>query len=105
MPSALLIGSTNVVELTGLRDEVTDTYPTDATVVLDLLTTRADAVPGATGIPLAHVGGTSGAGSIYRGFVPHTVALVPGPYVERITATDAGGNVRVFRQLVPARRG
>jgi hypothetical protein len=43
MSDSLIAGSTNVVELVGLQDTVTDLYPVDATVTCAILCERGGA--------------------------------------------------------------
>jgi hypothetical protein len=94
---SLTVGSTNLVELTGLQDTTDGSYPVTATVVCDLLTPSGSVVTGAAALPMAYVAGTTGAGTKYRGTIPASVALSVGTtYTERVTATDFSGNVRVF---------
>ena len=101
MECRLIIGSTNVVELSGLRDRVAKTYPTTATVVLGLVDAIGSAVTNATAITLAYVSPTTGAGTTYRGTIPYTVTLTPQTYVGTVTV-DYAGNRRVFTISCPA---
>lgn len=91
----LRIGSTNLVELTGLQDTVTDAYPTDATVTATL-SDDGTPVTDAADLPCEYVSGTSGASTTYRGEIPATVSLSPKVYTLTVTATDTNDNVRVF---------
>ena len=101
MECRLIIGSTNVVELSGLRDRVAKIYPTTATVVLGLVDALGVAVTGATAITLSYVAATTGAGTTYRGTIPYTVVLTPQTYVGTVTV-DYSGSRRVFTINCPA---
>lgn len=93
----LYVGSTNLIELTGLQDTTDNSYPATATVVCDLFDAAGVLVAGASAVAMPFVAGTSGASSKYRGVIPAAVALVVAAYyTARVTATDAGGNVRIF---------
>lgn len=104
MSDALIVGSTNVVELTGLLDTVTGLYPTDAGVTVDILNQAGAVVSGAGPITLAYVATTTGATTLYRGVIPSTAALVNGAtYTRRITAVGAGGiGTRIFTKEIVA---
>lgn len=95
LSAALLIGSTNVLELTALQDTVTGAYPTDAEVTASLAL-AGQPVTGAQGLPLAYVAGTTDEETTYRGELPATVALTPRVYTLTITAADPSGNQRTF---------
>lgn len=97
----LVIGSTNVVELTALRDTLTDTYPVNATVTIDLLTAVGGTVTGVIALAVPYVSGT-GSLAKYRATIPASVALTAQTYTARITATDISGNVRRFDLPCPA---
>ena len=89
-------GSTNTVTLKGLRNNPTRSFPINATVVLTAVLDESGAeVTDTQGIAMSYVGGT-GAKSLYRCAIPHSVALTAGPATVRVTATDAGGNVHTF---------
>lgn len=90
------IGSTNVVTLTALQDITTLAYPIDATVVGTLLDIQGQPVSGVDPIAFAHVDGTIGAESVYRGMIPASAPIVPQLYKLRVTVTDAGGQISVF---------
>jgi hypothetical protein len=93
----LIIASTNLVNVTNLRNVATGLNPTDAVVAGTLLDQGVE-VTGAVNLPLVYqdaVPGVIDAG--YRGTIPATVNLVAGaPYVFRVTATATGGEVRRF---------
>jgi hypothetical protein len=107
----LIVGADNDVELgppngAALQDTTDGSYPINATVVGTLYDARGTAVPNATAIPLAYVNGTTGANTLYRGVIPHTVTLIVGAAYEfRATATDASGNVRPFNLACIAVKG
>jgi hypothetical protein len=101
MECRLVIGSENVVELSGFRDRLTSAYPTTAAVTLALADALGAPVTGATAIALTLVGGTSGVLTRYRGTILHTVVLTPQTYVGTVTA-DVSGNRRVFTIACPA---
>jgi hypothetical protein len=105
LSASLTVGSTNLVELTGLQDTVTGSYPTDATVTAQLLEPKGTPVVGAESITLGYVAGTSGADTTYRGAIPATVALGAKVYTLVVTATDASGNKRVFTVQATAQVG
>lgn len=97
LTASLIVGSTNLVELTGLEDTVTGAYPVDATVAGVLAAPNGTPVPGAGTIALSYVAPSTGASTLYRGVIPSTVVLVAGTiYTLTVTAADTSGNTRVF---------
>ena len=94
----LIVASTNLVNITNLRDVTTGLNPTDATVTGSLLDSQGGAVTGAQNITLTYqaaVAGVIDAG--YRGSIPSTVTLSAGStYTFRVTATLTNGTVRRF---------
>ena len=106
LSASLTTGSTNLVELTGLQDTVTCSYPQDATVTAALAAPDTTPVTGADNLTLAYVTPTTGAATLYRGAIPASVALVAGTiYTLTVTATDASGNKRVFTVSCTAVKG
>lgn len=106
LTASLTIGSTNLVELTGLQDTTNNSYPGDATVAGVLTDPKGTAVTGADAIAMALVAGTSGADTIYRGSIPASAPLVEGKvYNLTVTATDTSGNKRVFTASCTAVKG
>ena len=105
LSATLVIGSTNVLELTGLQDTTTGLYPVDATVTAQLQQPNGDPVTGATAVTLAYVSPTTGATTRYRGVIPSTVALSPKVYTLTVTASDTSGNVRLFVVSATAQQG
>jgi hypothetical protein len=101
MPAArekLIMRSTNLVELTGLKDRVTGEYPDNATVTADLLNAEDEsAVAGGDGLAVEYSSGT-GVNSTYYGRVPHTVTLVEdAEYIIRVEATWDDGVEDIVR--------
>ena len=94
----LIVASTNLVNITNLRDVSTGINPQDATVQGTLIDNLGVNVTGAVNLPLTYqaaVAGVIDAG--YRGSIAHTVALVAGStYTFRVTATGSNGTVRRF---------
>lgn len=98
----LVVGGTNVVELTKLTDTKLKTFPIDAVVTCSVLDASGAAVANAQNLAMAYepaVAASPPTPAIpagYRGQIPSTVALVVGQsYTERIIATQ-GGNTRPF---------
>lgn len=91
--------STITVELLGLQDIVTRTYPTTAIVTLALY--DANGVPLVNGgaVPLTYVTGTTGADTLYRGVVSAVLLVTPGTYEARVTAI-VGDNAREFAEIL-----
>lgn len=108
MGNKLIVGSTNTVSLKGLKNTETrpPVYLDDATVELTALFDANDiAVAGTENIPMPYISGV-GHSVLYRGAIPHYVALVAGQsYTRRITATDTDDNVRVFDKVIVAEAG
>jgi hypothetical protein len=93
----LVAESTNIIELVGLRDQVTGDYVEDATVIVALLDHAGDPVTGAEAVTMEHVSGTTGSRTTYRGTLSHELALVVGPsYMARVVATASDDSVRTF---------
>lgn len=94
----LIVASSNLVNITNLRDVSTGLNPTDATVVGTLLDSQGANVAGAVNLALTYqtaVAGVIDAG--YRGVIPSTVVIVAGQtYTFRVTATAVNGTVRRF---------
>jgi hypothetical protein len=88
----LYLGNNSIVDVTGLRDEATGAYVTDANVVMTLLTQTGAEVGGVQWpIQLVYVPETSGT---YRATLPYTLDLTEGGrYVARIIA-NAGAGLR-----------
>ena len=97
----MVVGSTNVVELSGLRDKLTNTYPTTATVTLGLVDATGTPVTGATAISMTLVSGTTGAATLYRGTIAASIALTAQTYVATVTAAYSG-STRLFTISCPA---
>jgi hypothetical protein len=92
----LVVGSTNVVELTKLKDTKTGAFPTDAVVTVSLFDATNAPVTGAQNISMPYEVASGAIPPAYRGQIASTVALVSGArYTEKITATQ-GGNTRLF---------
>lgn len=106
MSNSLVVGSTNVVTVKGLKDVESGLYLDDATVILAaLLDTAGATVTGTANIPMPYIGGT-GRSVKYRGVIPHTVPLVAGAtYTRRFSATDTNGDVRLFDRPITAEAG
>jgi len=88
-------GSDLYARLIGLEDiDDPGVFPDNATVVCNILTKAGIAVANGSAIAMAHVTGTSGADTQYRGIVPANVALQKSvEYDYEIIATLAGGGV------------
>jgi hypothetical protein len=91
----LVRASTNVIELIGLKDEVTGSYIDDATVTVALLDSTGTPVAGASAITMNHVTGTTGKHTTYRGTVANTVDLSGTTYTAKVVATK-DASVRTF---------
>ena len=92
----LVPDSTNTVTLLGLRNKAAKLYPVDATVVVTAVLDASGAiVAGTQEIAMPYIAGV-GPKSVYRGVIPHYIALVAGPATVRVTATDSIGNVHTF---------
>ena len=82
------IDSDNAIQLTGLKDVVTDNYVNDATVTAALTDSDGNAVSGADAISLVYRSGSDGH---YVGEIPHDVELVEAQqYTLTVTAVGAG---------------
>lgn len=98
----LVVGGTNVVELTKLRDTKTGALPIDATVTCSVFDDAGAPVATAQNLAMPYEAPVAANPPLpavpagYRGQIPSTVALVVGQeYTERIIATQ-GGNTRPF---------
>ena len=91
-----VLESTNIIELRGLKDEVTGEYLEDATVVVTILDANGDEVVDAIDIQMTHVDGTTGRGVIYRGSLPETLDITAGSYTAKVVATSDDESVRTF---------
>lgn len=92
-------GSDNVIELVALHGELAGLYPPDATVVFSLTDPTGAPVSNATNITMAHVSGTTGSATTYRGELPASVSATLATrliYTLTVTAIDASANKRVF---------
>jgi hypothetical protein len=104
-PQALVRRSTNVVQVTQLRDKSTGTYLDETADVVATLLLAGVPVAGANAINLDHVAGTSGPQSMWQGMIVDSVDLSQAAYVLRVTATTVGGSVREFNIPLTARDG
>lgn len=98
----LVVGATNVVELSKLTDTKLKTFPVDAAVSCSVFDASGAPVANAQNIAMAYEAAvaanppTPAIPAAYRGQILSTVALVVGQeYTERITVTQ-GGNTRPF---------
>lgn len=98
----LVVGATNVVELTKLEDSKLKTRPINAVVTCSVFDAGGAPVTNAQNLAMAYEPAVPAAPPVpaipdgYRGAIASTVALVVGQqYTERITVTQ-GGNTRVF---------
>lgn len=100
---ALIVASTNIIEVAELRQLATGAYPEDATVSAEV----RDLAGGVIGAcALVHVAGTSGRATLYRGALSASVPLVAGViYRLLVTAVDQSGSSRKFAMQAPARDG
>lgn len=78
------------MDVEGLHDQTTNTYPTDAAIVATVKTLAGANVLGATDLPLTYVAGTRKPHTIYRALLPHTVELPDPEYKGVFTITRAG---------------
>jgi hypothetical protein len=90
--------STNNIRMRGFRDTNDNTYPTNAGVTMNLTDASGAPVAGAQGIAMPYVSGT-GQQTIYRGAVPHTVALAAGSYTAEVIAVVASGQRRFVKPI------
>jgi hypothetical protein len=90
--------STNNIVGRGLRDKNDGSYPVNAAVTMNLTDSAGAPVTGAQGIVMPYVSGT-GPQTIYRGVVPHTVALAAGPYNAEVIAVFAAGQRRFVKPI------
>lgn len=92
----LLVGSSNVVQLTGLRDALSGAYQNAATVTLTLKDAAGVEVTGETWpFTLAYIASSNG---IYRGTLAAGIGIVAGrTYYGHITATQ-GGSTRFWKK-------
>jgi hypothetical protein len=107
---SLIIDSTNVVRLKGLRDPLDTTrpivYPTTAIVTCTLFDALGAPLTAATNLPMPYVAGTTGHSTEYRGVLPSTLPLVLGAsYTLKTRAVDLAGDVRVFSKACVAVAG
>jgi hypothetical protein len=94
-------GSTNVITLSHLFDNIDRTYQEGATVVVTLRDESDANVTGAVDIAMAQVAGTTGRNVLYRGEVAHTVSLPEGTEGSAVvTATNTAGKVRKWVEPV-----
>ena len=92
-------GSTNVITLSSLFDNIDRTYQEGATVVAALKDEADGAITGADAISLTQVSGTSGRNVLYRGELAHTVSLPEGTEGTLVvTATNTAGKVRKWTE-------
>lgn len=89
-PQPLRRRSTNIVRLIGVRDDETDTFPTNATVTCTLRTLAGVAVPGATDLTMTYVDGTLRYETAYRCMILAAVDLPDVQYIARIRFVLAG---------------
>jgi hypothetical protein len=102
----LIVGADNDVELPDLQDTVDHSYPQTATVSFTLYDDAGQPMTGATAVSMPFAPDDNGPGGVYRGVIPHTVALVVNAsYTLRVSATDPYGNVRPFKVLCGAIEG
>jgi hypothetical protein len=92
-------GSTNVITLSHLFDNIDRTYQEGATVVVTLKDESDTDVTGAIGVSMAQVSGTTGRNVLYRGEIAHTVTLPEGTEGSLVvTATNTAGKVRKWTE-------
>lgn len=101
---ALLSASTNVVELSELKNLQTGVYVEDATGTATIF--QADGTTQVAQVAVAHVAGTSGRATLYRGAFPANTPIVAGTrYIVRVVMQDTSGNTRTFAGEALARDG
>lgn len=94
-------GETGVLTIERPFDTVDFTWQTGATVVVTLYDENGAAITGATALPMAQVGGTTGRNTLYRCEIPHTVTLPGGTFGEAVaTLTNTAGKVGIEREPV-----
>ena len=91
--------STHVIELSGFRDTVSGTYPTDGVGTLVLY--NPDGSPLVSNVAVTRDVTTSGADTIYRGELASTVVLVKGLVYEAALTVVVSGKQRTFRVSCP----
>lgn len=97
----IIVGSTNLIELTGLKDRLTSTYPIDAAVQANLLLASDEsAVTGGSALTVSYEAGTSGKTSKYYGAIPYNANVVAEiEYILRVVATWNNGIGNVVRRF------
>jgi hypothetical protein len=87
------IDTDNCVQITGLKDVVTDQYVNDATVTGVLTDKNGNTVTGAGSLSFEYISGSNGN---YAGEIPSTVTLTEGEqYTLTITAMGGGFKLTV----------
>jgi hypothetical protein len=86
----LYLGNNSIVDVTGLRNEYTGAFVSDAVVSVTLLDQAGQPVIGSNWpLTLDYVTGSNG---VYRATLPYTLDLVEGGrYLARIQADDGAG--------------
>lgn len=99
----LLVGSTNLVRLSKLKNVNDGSFPEDATVTFTVYTSPGGvAVVGATDIAMPKKAGTSGAATVYEGAIEETVALAVGSSYKVAIKAIKAGDQRIFNVVAKA---
>lgn len=93
----LIMGSTMLIELVGLRNRLTGLYPTNAVVDADLITEAGVPVAGGSNLTVTYdEDAGTGSRTAYYGAIPSSVSLTEGDeYRVQVTAI-VDGVTRVF---------
>ncbi len=93
------IGSTELVEWLGAKDELTDAFLNDLTITMKITDDAGADVPGGENLPLAFVVGSNGD---YKGVIPDAVTAlfaVGKQFTATITAVSAGNGFKGVRKI------
>lgn len=91
MACIVYVANTNVIELTGLTDAITEAAINDATVTVTIKDADGEEVAGQTWpAPMDAVDGTDGIPGLYRGIIEDDVAMTAGTQYFAHVEVDAG---------------
>lgn len=93
------IGSTELVEWLGAKDELTGAFLNNLVITMDITDEAGDVVSGGDDLPLANVAGSNGN---YKGSIPNTVTAAFGvgdQFTATITAKSSGDEFRGVRKI------
>lgn len=94
-------GSTNVLDLIGLRDETSGDYPVDANVSVTISDIQGNDVIGAVDLDCTYVANTRKPNTIYRAMLPANVALPDAVYNATFTVVKLGAARTIITKLIP----